>query len=354
MKKNLILTLIIVLLGTVAGMTKAKELESSKYIKVSNRYFSLNLPYSVKGKYFSKKDKDGIFIYDKASDKAGFGGFAFGIKMFEKPSDHAETPGGKKIGELVDKKGTIYDMVLLQPTDVQFDYINGEPESYDILYRSGDTVNKTISGIKKSTYYDGRGMKGEDLYKKVLQKHLTAIKEKWDSEQLEQENMSYMYNVIAQSDKKNILDKIGYAFYDANADGIDELFIGEIAQGEWKGVAYDIYTMVDRKPAHVVSGGARDRYFSCDMVFICNEYSSGANESGMLVYTIVENSVELFPQVGFKYDAYTNAKNPWFLSYNFDKNVWENVSKDAYQKRKAVFDTYNRFDYIPFSKLNLK
>ena len=353
MKKGLLISLGLIIFGLLAGISFASETDSNGYITASNKYFSLKLPDSVKGKYTVKKKQDGIFIYDKASSKAGFGGFAFGIKPYKNPSDHAMMPGGRKIGELTDKKGTIYDMVLIQPTDVQFDYVNGKSESYDILYRTGETVNKTINGTKNAKYYNDRGMKGEDLYKKVLQKHYKAINEKWDSTKLEQENMSYMYNVLSQSNK-NSADKIGYAYYDSNGDGIEELFIGEIASGDLKGVVYDIYTMVDRKPAHVVSGGARDRYYACDNSFICNEYSSGANESGMLVYIIVENSIELYPQVGFKYDGYINPKNPWFLSYNFKNNVWENVTEEAFRKRKSVFETYNRFEYTPFSKFEKK
>ena len=174
-------------------------------------------------------------------------------------------------------------------------------------------------------------MKGKDLYKDILEKHLTAIIEKWDSNKLEKENMSYMYNITPK-------DKIGYAYYDINADGIDELVIGEITEGNWKGVIYDIYTMVDRKPQHVISGGSRNRYYVCDNSFVCREYSSGALESGVDVYNLVENSTELFPQVSFKYDEYENPKNPYFISYSDDK--WENYPKKEFDERKKVFLKY--------------
>ena len=146
---------------------------------------------------------------------------------------------------------------------------------------------------------------------------------------------------------KNLLNKVGYIQEDINVDGIEELLIGEIAKDDWKGVVYDIYTMIDRKPVHVVSGGARNRYFICDDTFLCNEYSSGANENGWLVYILVENSTELFPQVGFKYDGYKNSKNPWFISYDFKNDKWENVSEKYFKERKSTFDKYKRFDYIP-------
>ena len=308
-----------------------------------NELFSITLPEELKGSYEVKKEKDKISLYHKESKKLGFGGFAFGIKAYKEPSEHAVLPGSRKIGELTDKNGVLYDIVLKHPTDVQYDYTKSSnaPEDFKLLYDIGDVIN--INGENGSKYFKNQGMKGQDLYKDILEKHIAAINEKWDSAKLEAQNMSYMYNIIPQK------DKIGYAYYDVNVDGIDELLIGEIAQGTWKGVIYDIYTMVDRKPHHVISGGARNRFFVCDDAFICNEYSSGASESGVRVYNLVENSTELFPQVNFKYDGYTNSKKPWFVSYSDEK--WQNVTKAAYDERKKVFDKYERFDFVPLNNV---
>lgn len=163
--------------------------------------------------------------------------------------------------------------------------------------------------------------------------------------------MSYMYSVLA-TNNEDVLNKVGYTYYDVNGDGIEELLIGEITKGEWKGIVYDIYTMINRKPTHVTSGGNRNRYFVCNDSFICNEYSSGAQESGVRVYTLLENSTELFPQVSFKYDWYTNKNKPWFLSYSApsENETWENVDEKTYKERKAVFKKYIRFEYTPLSK----
>lgn len=317
---------------------------------VSNKYFSIMLPEELKGFYEAKISKDTISIYDKASKIAGFGGFAFAIRIYKNPSDHAVLPGSKKLGELTDKNNILYDVVLKHPTDVQYDYTKGTkaPDRYALMYEFGDIVS--IKGKNKSQYHKNQGTKGKDLYRQILQKHLKAVNEHWDSSKLEKENMSYMYNVMSEM-HKNVADKIGYTYYDINGDGIDELIIGEIAEGNWKGVIYDIYTMVNRKPKHVVSGGERDRYYVCNDVFVCNEYSSGAFESGVRVYILVENSVELYPQVSFKYDGYENKKNPWFLSYGHDDDKWENVSEQIYEERIKHFEKYNRFDYIPLSNV---
>ena len=323
------------------GQIQEKTL-NTKIIK--NRLFSISMPKELNGLYEVKKEKDKISIFHKKSKKAGFGGFAFGIKAYKKPSEHASLPGGKKLGELIDKKGQLYDIVLKYPTDVQYDYVKNSkpPKDFMQLYNLAEKVH--IKGENGTYYFKGQGTKGETLYKEILRKHKTAIDEKWDSIKLEQENMSYMYNIIPQ-------DKVGYIYYDVNADGIDELLIGEIAQEGWKGVIYDIYTMVDRKPKHVISGGTRNRYYVCDDVFVCNEYSSGANESGVRVYNLVENSVELFPQIYFKYDGYENSKHPYFISYS-DEN-WRNVSEADFNERKKTFEKYERFDFIPLNDIRI-
>lgn len=311
-------------------------------ILIKNRLFSIVLPEETKGFFEVKIKKNTILIFDKASKKAGFGGFVFAVKAYRNPSDHAVLPCSRKIGEIADKKGNLYDVVLKYPSDVQYDYTKNiqAPKSYKILYDLGERVD--IKGTNGSIYYKNQGMKGEELYKDILKKHAAAIKEKWNSTRLEQEEMSYMYNLV---------QKTGYIYYDVNADGIDELLIGEIAQGNNKGVIYDIYTMVNRQVQHVISGGRRNRYYVCDDTFICNEYSNGANENGVRVYNLVENSTTLFPQVGFKYDGYENAKKPWFISYNFENDEWENVSKESYIERKRVFNKYERFDFIPLSQV---
>ncbi len=348
MKKFLIYIVFFMLLIFSSSAVNAKKIETENGIKISNRYFSVIIPDKLQGTYIVKKKTGEIFIYEKEAKKAGFGGFAFGIKAYKNPSEHAMMPGGQKIGELVIGKKSVYDMVLIQPTDVQFDYTKGEPKSYLQLYNLAKDVD--VTGNFCAKYVKNQGMKGENLYKDILNKHLTAIKEKWNSQKLEEENMSYMYNVIAQS-SQNVLDKIGYAYFDINGDGIDELFIGEIAQNNWKGIIYDIYTMVNRKPVHVVSGGSRNRYFACDDGFLCNEYSESAGLSGLRVYNLIENSTELYPQVFFKYDSYTNKNKPWFISYCVFENKWENVSKELFYERKKIFEKYERFNYIPFSKI---
>ena len=196
MKKFVIFIIFFLYLATgviayTDAANKTSDVVRDKHIAdtiVKNKLFAVTIPGELKGFYEIKKEKDKISVFHKESKKAGFGGFAFGIKAYKNPSDHAEMPGGKKIGELKDKRGQLYDMVLKYPTDVQYDYTKNvkSPESYKQLYDLGAVVS--IVGVKGSTYFKNQGMKGEDLYNNILKKHLTAINENWDSTKLEEEN----------------------------------------------------------------------------------------------------------------------------------------------------------------------
>ena len=340
MKRGLIYSIIFALLFFGINLTYAhasadKNITKDKTIK--NKFFEISIPNDLKGSYEVITDKETISVFHKESKADGFGGFCFGIRAYKSPADYASLPGGRKIGELTNKRGVVYDVVFKRPTDVQHNYVkNPEPdESFKKLYDLGDSIN--IHGIKGYTFNKEQGTKGKNLYGDVLKKHITAINEKWDSTKLESENMSYMYNIIES-------DKVGYTYYDVNNDGIDELLIGEIADGVWKGIIYDIYTMVNRKPAHVLSGGNRNRYYVCDECFLCNEYSNGADENGMQVSFLRENSTELFPQVEFKYDGYGHPDKPWFISYGTSS---KNVTEEVFNKRKSDFSGYYRFDFTP-------
>lgn len=345
MKKEICLTCLLILLSSFATVNATFQFNNSANLTAKCKLFSIAIPSELKGQYKAITKSNSIALYDKASKKAGFGGFAFAVQAYENPAAHAVMPGSVKIGELTDRHNKLYDMVLIHPTDVQYDYTKSTkpPIEYKQLYDLGDIVQ--IQGRNGSKYNKDQGMKGKDLYYKILQKYITAIKERWDSKRLESEDMSYMYNIIPEDTSR--LNKVGYAYYDVNGDGIDELLIGEIAQGNWKGVIYDMYTIVNREPKHVISGGSRNRYYVCNNSFVCNEYSNGAGESGTRVYILVENSTELYPQVSFKYDIYTNKANPWFITYDILSNKWNNVSENIYNERKSVFNNYLRLEYNP-------
>lgn len=312
---------------------------------VSNSLFSITLPKECEGLFEAETSDDQITIYDKEAKEAGFGGMAFTIAARKLPSEYAGGPY-TKVGELTDADGNKYDVVLGYATEVQWNYEESEDptESFNTLYNSAEIVAANMTGVNGATYEFGAGTKGEDLYGEVLEKYITAVDEGWDASKFEENGMSPEFYSLGQES----LDNIGFAYYDENKDGIDELFVGTIKDDELKGAAYDIYTMVDGAPELVVSGSARDRYYMYDNYFLVNEYSGGAMENGKSVYDISPNTTELVLQWATKYDAYENEEQPWFISY--DGEEWENVTEEEFNDREASSDDYTALDYKPLSE----
>ncbi|MCR5788990.1 MAG: hypothetical protein K6G83_03800 [Lachnospiraceae bacterium] len=335
------------------GEAAAQTQEADDTLTVSNGLFSVTLPPEAAGLFVAETTDDGITIYEKEANEAGYGGYAFGIAAYKEPSEYA---GGMdmKVGEFTDGDGTLYDIVVQYPSDIQYDYTKYEdvPQNYLLLTDSMEDVAKTVAGADgKGTFVWGGGTKGEDLYPEVLAELVTAITEGYDANRLEEEGMSSMYYAMSTASDGDVLDSVGYAFYDTNHDGVDELLVGEIADGDWKGVVYDIYTMVDREPAHVLSGWDRSRYYALKSGMVINEYSGGAAMSGWDVFDIEPNTTEILPQVSFKVDEYENEDAPWFISYD-NGETWESVPEEEFTEFLSRFQDYMRFDYTPLSEFS--
>ena len=315
---------------------------------VSCPLFSVTLPADTD--FVVETNETSISVYDKEAKESGWGGWAFTIEAYEDPADYSGIME-RKIGELKAADGKIYDITVIYASDIQYNYekYSDIPENYSMLFEGSKDIFKTIRGANGNKYVRGGGMNGKDLYGSVLKKHRKALTEKWDSEKLKKENMSSIYWQIAQYDKGSLTDKIGYAYKDLNGDGTDELLIGEISRSSEPSVIYDIYTMKDRKPVHVVSGGERNRYYMLENGMICNDYSNSAFSSGRAVYDVVHNDTELFTQCRFVYDSEKDEDAPWFIAYGNDEP--EPVSKEDYEERMSNFGDPAHIDYTPFSKV---
>ncbi len=316
---------------------------------VSCPMFSLTLPAGTE--YVVENDKTGISIYDKEAKESNWGGWAFTVEAYEDPADYNGMME-RKIGELKGSDGKIYDVTVIFASDIQYNYekYNDIPENYSMLFDGSKDIFKTIKGKNGYKYTPGGGMKGKDLYGDVLKKYKKALTEKWDGNKLEKEDMSSVYAELAQISKGSLLSKVGYAYSDLNGDGIDELLIGEISKGSEPSIIFDIYTMVDRRPAHVLSGWYRDAYYIFEHGMICNDYSDSAFASGRKVLEIQHNDTEVFLQCDFRYDEEMDSENPWFVTY-VDEDSWEPLSEEDYEQRLSNFGDPVHIDFTPFSKV---
>ena len=333
------LTVITALLGCFCLSTSAET--------ISNKFFSLTMPDDTKDTYAVDKYDNEISIIEKISSKTEMGGFAFGLKIYRSPDDYVTFDGFKKIGELTAKNGVIYDMVLMRPTDIQYEEGDEVKRNYERLYEVGNNVE--IKGINGNKYVKGKGMKGEELYKDVLLKYKKAFNENWGFKKYENENMGYAYyNLKEAKPNTDLMKEIGYTYYDVNNDGIEELIIGPTDK-EKSGYIYDIYTMKNRKPIHVVSGGDLDKHFVCNDYFICKQYSINGTENVLSTFFLESNSKTMTPQYSIKYNSDKNAKMRWAESYG-KSYIWDPISKKIYKNTlKNYTKDYKKFNFVPFS-----
>ncbi|MCR5595652.1 MAG: hypothetical protein K6G12_07380 [Lachnospiraceae bacterium] len=320
---------------------------------ISNKLFSLTMPEGYEDVYESEVGDNYINIYHKESKAAGYGGYILGVRAYSDVNEYAGAPISKE-GELTAADGTKYDLVRFYESEVQTGYDQEEPADYRELYDQIDSIIATIKSTDGGEFVYKAGCKGEDIYPEVLAKLKSGIEEGWDPSRFEEEGFSSMYGVIADNSDGDALDRIGYKYMDLNSDGIDDMVIGEIAEGDWKGIVYDVFTLVEGKPAHVVSGWDRNRYYVTQTKQLCNEYSGGAGESGWLIYALETGSNELLYQQGMKYDEYTDEKNPYFVSYDYENGepVWESMTEEDYKDRQSWLLVYDRFDYVPLSQID--
>lgn len=328
--------------------------DSASKVVLSNKVFSISPDSKFDNQYTTKVSDTYIELYDNESVEKGNPGLLFAICAFENPKDWAGGPH-EKYGELKLNDGKLYDIIIGYPTESQFGFDSSDmPAKYKAMYDARFDIAKTVTGANGEKISVGAGAKGENLYKDILNNHLDVLKNDVDSNELESKNMSPMYNEIKTAGD-NYMDQVGYVYYDVNVDGIDELLIGEISDdANYAGIIYDMYTMVDRKPAHVVSGWDRNRYYVSKGGMIENEYSDGADSSGLSVYILESNSTDFTFQLGVKYDGYTDEKNPWFVAHTKegDDYKWEKTTEDDYNEITKRFEDHIKLDFIPFSKLN--
>ncbi len=321
---------------------------------LSTDLYSITMPEEFKGKFLAYINGNEISFYDKASNEAGFGGYAFSVVA---DVDKNYIAGGMytKVGEIMTSDGQFVDVLKGYPSDVQWDYVTypdmESAEDYNKLYLATDSIIESIEAKEGNYFMYGAGIKGEDLYFVTLDSFVQACKEGWDAAKFEENDLSPEYGALIQNEGEKALDKIGYAYRDISSDGVDDLLIGIIGDNNEPSVVYDIYTMVNREPAHVVSGTSRNRCYALEYGGFANVTSGGANENEVALYEIESGTTNLIQQFTLKYDGYEDEKNPWFVSYD-DGATWESMTEEDYTDRlKMTEERYLNLDFKPISDL---
>lgn len=313
---------------------------------ISNGFITITMPSEYKGTYLAYNYENDINIYDKASNEAGYGGFIFGVSAAD---DYAKYGGMRtKIGELTEKNGKLYHILISYPSEVQWDYTKSEemPESYKAINDKVREIASTVTSADGGTYVDGAGTKGEDIYGALVKDIKGKIENAKDAGELEAENLSAVYYAMTQGDEaKDPMESIGISYVDFNLDGVDEMLIGDVESKE----IYDIFASVDGEPAHVISGSWRDYYKVYGPVLA--EYThEGADVGVISTYSLLPNSTELSSQYSIKIDETEGAENKWSVSYD-DGDNWEALTEEDYKQRLSNIEDFTSDKPITFTKL---
>lgn len=338
-----------------ASEENSKPIESTEKV-LSNGLFMVTMPDEAAGTYVALIDDRSITITDKQSKEAAAGGCVFSIKADAAKVILAGHPNRYKCGELTLEDGTIYDIVVSKPTDVQF---NKETmDSYKKLREFEEEVIGSLEGVGKGVYAKGAGIKGEDLYQDVLAKYVTALSEGWNAAHLEKEQMNPVYELIGKLSDVSILERVGYAYKDITGEGIEELLIGEVSNGDQESRIYDIYGIEDHTPVLLLSGSNENSYY-LGRVYLINKFTG---YDGVEYINVLDTSATLQGKSPitatsgvdrYKIDRNENKNQPWFRYYISDRGIWEwvNITEEEYNEKMSRYRKDSELQFRPLSEL---
>ena len=140
-----------------------------------------------------------------------------------------------------------------------------------------------------------------EAYQPVIAKYVTALTEHWGGEACSNADISILVSYATSP------SELGYALLDLDNDGTDELVIANDAERQ---VIYDLYSLVDGKLVHVLTGWDRNSYELREGFRILNIGSNGAASTDY-VYCHLSRG-QLVTDSLIRFDAATDPDHPWF------------------------------------------
>lgn len=189
-------------------------------------------------------------------------------------------------------------------------------------------------------------------YTQQIERYYTAISDQWDESAYFYHEMS---SLAAYYYEGNALDNVGFALMDLDGDNIQELIIGVIKNAERDPLVFEIWTLKSGVPVMLAQSGSRNRYYmqyaeEDDMWSIAYEAENGAANHAVYYLHLVEGKFEVIQ--GIIFDAVANENDPWFMSYDLDWNISNDMPIDG-DTADAVMEAgrkiYKAIAYLPYS-----
>jgi len=227
--------------------------------------------------------------------------------------------------------------------------------------KNNNKEEEILSKIRENTEF---GEATEPIYRKyveIISEYGEMIKNKDNNSQKYGDDISSEF-LIGSYDESV---KAGYAFYDVNEDGIQELLLGENynnGESAFDSVIYNIYTVNNKGEVYLLArGGARDRYYICTNptadrtangmqhgAFISEEGTSGAAYSSNSFYRIGLDGLRHIESV---FTDGIDENNEALAYYTKEEPYTDKSTQITMDEFWKISDSYYRV-YIEFTPFN--
>lgn len=346
MKKRWVLTMLTLAMAAGMGALAWGQEET-----VSNDLFSVAVPEEIAQISDVTADSESISFYEKISH-GKYGGFVGSIELYESVREYGDIPNYRRAGIIRKDDGSKLDVVLVYPSDVQFDM--EDQDSIDHYGQIQDAFREQVVPSLEAvdgTYIPQEEVDTTGIYMEILDQMAADLREGKEPAGFEEDGFSYVYGLPVGSEKEPSA-VFGYAFADLNGDGYDEMMIGSIEDG----TIYDLYTQLDTEVIHAFCGGERDRltlvgHKNDSWREIREEASGGASNTVINFFNLEPTKGELFRVVSFVYDSQADPENPFGVSYSWEDEV-ETISEEDWNTRQGNFGETVMPDYHAFETMS--
>ena len=192
-----------------------------------------------------------------------------------------------------------------------------------------------------------------EVYAQQIERYYTAISQQWDEMTYLDHEMS---TLAAYYYEGNPLDNIGFTFMDLDADGIQEFIIGAILNADRDPLVFEIWTLRDNAPVMLAQSGSHNRYYlqyaeEDELWSVAYEAENGA--ANHAVYYLQLDGGEFNVIQGVVFDAVANENDPWFMAYDLDWDVSNDIPLDeetAIAVMEAGKNIYAAAEYVSYSQ----
>lgn len=192
----------------------------------------------------------------------------------------------------------------------------------------------------------------DEVYTRQIDRYYVAISQQWDEEAYWDQEMSSMVVYYYQGTP---LDNVGFTCMDLDGDGIRELIIGAILGSDRDPLVFEIWTVRDGEPVMLAQSGSHNRYYlqyaeEDELWSVAYEAENGAANRAVCYLQLADGEFQVIQAVVF--DAFANENEPWFMAYDLDWDVSNDMPIDA-DTANAVMDAgrniYAAAEYFPYS-----